>query len=152
MTSHERRHGEEFSTLTLSALPPLNLPPDVRQTVELIAVIWFGKASGELVCAFEVEQSTSIYSGILRMRDLALSLPDQQSHFYLVAPEAREKEVIAQMVRPSFSRQEKAFQLGYLPAGELNEECDALCRYGTDRSILLKLRVPITYPASERAR
>lgn len=31
-----------------------------------------------------------IYSGILRMKDLAMSVPDQQCHFYLVAPEVRE--------------------------------------------------------------
>jgi type II restriction enzyme len=42
-------------------------------------------------------------------------------------------------VRPSFAGQEKAFQLGYLPAGELKAECDALCRYGTDRSVLQKI-------------
>jgi type II restriction enzyme len=132
-------HGEEFSALTIPALPALSLADDVRQTAELIDVIWFRKGSGELACAFEVEQSTSIYSGILRMKDLALSLPGQGGHFYLVAPEAREKEVVAQMARPSFLSEAKGFQLGYLPSGELKSECDAMCRYGVDRSVLLKI-------------
>lgn len=136
---HRSCHGDDFSTLTLPALPSLNLPQEVRQTVELIDVIWFGKGTGELACAFEVEQSTSIYSGILRMKDLALSLADQRSHFYLVAPEAREREVIAQMVRPALYSEQKAFQLGYLPAGELKRQCDSVCRFGTDRSVLLKI-------------
>ena len=136
---HRNCHGDDFSSLTLAALPQLNLPQDVRQTVELIDVIWFGKGSSELMCAFEVEQSTSIYSGILRMKDLALSLPEQGGHFYLVAPESREREVIAQMVRPALYTDARAFMLGYLPAGELKIQCDALCRFGVDRSVLLKI-------------
>ena len=132
-------HGDAFSALTIPTLPPLNLPDDVRQTVELIDVIWFGKASSELACAFEVEQSTSIYSGILRMKDLALSLPQPGGHFYLVAPESREKEVVAQMTRPALLSEAKTFQLGYLPAGELKAQCDAMCRFGVDRSVLLKV-------------
>lgn len=125
--------------LTIPALPALGLTDEVRQTAELIDVIWFHKGTSDLACAFEVEQSTSIYSGILRMKDLALSLPGQGGHFYLVAPEAREREVVAQMTRPTFLTQTKGFQLGYLPSGELRAECDAMCRYGVDRSVLLKI-------------
>ena len=136
---HRVCHGESFAALTLPDLPSLELPPEVRQTVELIDVIWFGKGSQELVCAFEVEQSTSIYSGILRMKDLALSVPGQSSQFYLVAPEVREKEVVAQMMRPALYSHAKTFQLGYLPSGELKSHCDAMCRFGADRSVLLKI-------------
>ena len=131
--------GDAFASITLGDLPQLGLPPEVRQTVELIDVIWFARGSSELVCAFEVEQSTSIYSGILRMKDLALSVPEQKCHFYLVAPEAREQEVLAQMLRPGLKGGEHSFSLGYLPAGELKEQCDALCRFGADRSVLLKI-------------
>ena len=131
--------GDVFASITLGDLPQLGLAPEVRQTVELIDVIWFARGSSELVCAFEVEQSTSIYSGILRMKDLALSVPEQKCHFYLVAPEAREQEVLAQMLRPGLKGGEHSFSLGYLPAGELKEQCDALCRFGADRSVLLKI-------------
>lgn len=132
-------HGDSFSMLTMPALPPLELSDDVRQTVELIDVIWFEKGGSELICAFEVEQSTSIYSGILRMKDLALSLPRQGAHFYLVAPQEREREVLAQMTRPALAGDASMFELGYLRSGELRTECDAMCRYGTDRSVLLKI-------------
>lgn len=132
-------HGDSFAALTMPGLPPLDLPDEVRQTVELIDVIWFGKASSELVCAFEVEQSTSIYSGILRMKDLALSLPQQGAHFYLVAPQAREKEVLAQMARPALLGDARTFELGYVASGELKAECEAMCRYGMDRTVLRKI-------------
>lgn len=131
--------GDSFASLTIPTLPAMGLPSDVQQTVELIDVLWFAKNTVRPVCAFEVEQSTSIYSGILRMKDLAMSVPDQECHFYLVAPEAREQEVVAQMLRPGLRGGEDVFRLGYLPSGELKEQCDALCRYGVDRSVLLKL-------------
>jgi len=132
-------HGDSFAMLTLPSLPALNLPAEVQSTVELIDVLWFAKGGSRLECAFEVEQSTSIYSGILRMKDLALSVPDQQAHFYLVAPEARESEVVAQMLRPALQGGGDLFRLGYLPSGELKAQCDAMCRFGEDRSVLLKL-------------
>jgi type II restriction enzyme len=131
--------GDSFASLTIPHFPSLGLPADVQQTVELIDVLWFAKGSAQPVCAFEVEQSTSIYSGILRMKDLAMSVRDQQCHFYLVAPEAREQEVVAQILRPGLRGGEDVFRLGYLPAGELKEQCEALCRFGVDRSVLLKL-------------
>lgn len=131
--------GDNFAMLTLPKLPDLHLPHEVQQTVELIDVLWFTKGGTQLACAFEVEQSTSIYSGILRMKDLAMSIADQQSHFYLVAPESREKEVVAQMLRPAMQGGGEAFRLGYIPSGDLRAQCDALCRFGVDRSVLIKL-------------
>ena len=135
----KRCHGDEFSQLTLPRLPALGLAPEVLDTVELIDVIWLKRSQPDIVCAFEIEQSTSIYSGILRMKDLARSLPQHDSRFYLVAPEAREREVIAQMVRPSLNDDDQRFALGYLPAGELQQNCDAMCRFGVDHTVLLKI-------------
>ncbi|MDD5616628.1 MAG: hypothetical protein PHH85_10550 [Candidatus Methanoperedens sp.] len=58
-------------------------------------MIWFEKATNKLVSAYEVEKSTSIYSGILRLTDMALTIPDSEKiSLYLVAPEQREKEII----------------------------------------------------------
>ena len=62
------------------------------------------------------------------MKDLALSLPEQGGHFYLVAPEAREREVVAQMLRPALCSEAKSFQFGYHPAEELKRQCEAMCR------------------------
>ena len=70
----------------------------------------------------------------------------QASHLFaktnasvLVAPEAREHEVVSQMLRPALKGGEEMFRLGYLPSGDLKAQCEALCRYGVDRSVLLKV-------------
>lgn len=97
------------------------------------------KGRGELARAFEVEQSTSICSGILLMNDLALSLSQPGAHFYLVAPEEREMEVIAQMARPALSSEPGSFLLGNLPSGAPAQHCHSMCRFGVDRSVLLKI-------------
>lgn len=136
---HRVCHGDNFSLLTLASLPPVALSPEVRDTVELIDVIWLTRGQPNIVCAFEIEHSTSIYSGILRMKDLARSLPDHETRFYLVAPESREREVLAQMARPALSEAQDLFSLGYLPAGELKQHCDAMCKFGEDHTVLLKI-------------
>jgi len=57
----------------------------------------------KFVSAYEVEKSTSIYSGILRLSDLALKLSKSENvSLYLVAPEQREKDIITQLKRPAF--------------------------------------------------
>lgn len=108
-------------------------------TVSLIDVIWLRHDTHEIVSAFEIEKSTSIYSGILRMEDLARSLPDCTCQFYLVAPNAREKEVMAQLARPSFQAALAAMPFAYLPFNELCTHCDALCQFGDDHTILRKI-------------
>ena len=87
--------------LTLPQLPPVNLPSNVKEAVGLIDVIWLEPGSGGKVSAFEVEKRTSIYWGILRLEDLARSIPGCAG-LYLVAPVHGEKEVMAQLAEPAF--------------------------------------------------
>jgi type II restriction enzyme len=136
---HRSCAGEAFALLTAESLPRWDWPSEVVDTVSLIDVLWLRHDTHEVVCAFEVEKSTSIYSGILRLEDLARSLPRRGAHFYLVAPESREREVLAQLARPAFRRDLADIPLGYLRAGEFAGHCDALCRFGQDYTVLRKL-------------
>ncbi len=94
-------NGQPFSFLSLPSLPPLPVPPETSQTISLIDIIWLEKETGRLICAFEVEKSTSIYSTILRLTDLTCSLLDHATTLYLVVPDSRQKEVEIQLTRPS---------------------------------------------------
>ena len=53
--------------------------------------------------AFEIESTTSIYSGILRMADLISKLPNINIPLYIVAPDDRRKKVFEEVNRPVFS-------------------------------------------------
>ncbi len=113
-----------------------NLPDSVQQiangdAVRLIDVLWLDKASLTPVAAFEVEHSTSIYSGIVRMLDLALGFEEQGKslRLFLVAPDKRAEEVRAQLRRPAFSKvQDTSFF--FLPYGELQKNFEVMSKFG----------------------
>lgn len=138
VAANDRRRvfeGVPLSSLAVDALPDLGLPPEVAQTVALIDVLWLDPAGGRVLCGFEVEKSTSIYSGILRLLDLAASAAARPDQLYLVAPDAREREIHAQLARPTFA----AADLHYLLFSDLSAHCDGLCRFGQDHRALLKI-------------
>ena len=88
-------------------------------SVRLIDVVWLDTTTGQVAAAFEVEHSTSIYSGIVRMLDLALGAAiGTGGTLFLVAPDDRREDVMRQLRRPAFSR---VAELGirYLPYGQL---------------------------------
>jgi len=130
--------GSPLGYRCLERLPDLGLPFDVHSTAELIDVLWLHKGEAKIACAFEVEKSTSIYSGILRLTDMALSLPGREDHLYLVAPSKREKEIIDQLKRPMFQRPDE-FSIGYILFEELDKHFESLCKLGDDHQILNKV-------------
>ncbi len=100
------------------------------ESVRLIDVIWLNSSNNTVAAAFEVEHSTSIYSGIVRMLDLALGTDiGAGSNMFLVAPDNRRSEVVQQLTRPAFAR---VSELGirYLPYSALKEHRQAISRFG----------------------
>ena len=136
---HRSCEGQAFAMLTVPDLPPIECTPEVRDTISLIDVIWLKQGSGEIVSAFEVEKSTSIYSGILRLEDLARSISECACNLYLVAPDRREKEVMAQLARPAFRDDLADISLSFIPFKELRDHCEALCRFGDDHAVIQKI-------------
>lgn len=111
--------------------------------VALIDVLWLNAATGNIGMAFEVEHSTSIYSGIVRMLDLALGVPEHEgAAFFLVAPDAREADVRAQFTRPAFSRV-KELNVRYIGYGELARHREAIARFGDGEKAILAISKPL---------
>jgi len=130
--------GRPLGFHCLEHLPDLGLSPEVHATAELIDVLWLYKGKAQIAATFEVEKSTSIYSGILRLTDMALSIPGKEEHLYLVAPAAREREIVDQLKRPMFQRPDE-FSLGYILFEELDRHFESLCKLGDNHHILDKL-------------
>ena len=57
---------------------------------------------------FEVEHSTAIYSGILRMADLLALQPNMDIRLHIVAPYSRKEKVLQEIQRPVFSLLDRA--------------------------------------------
>ncbi|GAB3541894.1 hypothetical protein GCM10027443_41860 [Pontibacter brevis] len=79
---------------------PLNYDNDTLNTIENIDVLWIRGRS--IVRAFEVEHTSSIYSGILRMADLMALQPNLNIKAHIVAPIERKVKVMNELSRPVF--------------------------------------------------
>ena len=76
--------------------------------------------------AFEIEHSTSIYSGILRLSDLRAEAPNSNYPLFIVASEDRRRRVFEELKRPTFSgpclRLNEVIRfLGYAKIREIDE-------------------------------
>lgn len=115
----------------LEALPASLDEAAGGDSVRLIDILWLEHPAGRVAAAFEVEHTTSIYSGIVRLLDLALGAPaNAVDGLFLVAPDDREDEVRAQLQRPAFSRV-ASLHVRYLPYGELERHRDSIARFGS---------------------
>lgn len=94
---------------------PLNYDDTTLRTIEQIDVLWLKRRS--IVRAFEVEHTTAVYSGILRMADLLALQPNMDIKLHIVAPAAKREKVFQEIRRPVFSLLEK---------GPLAESCTYL--------------------------
>jgi len=81
---------------------PLQFDDATNRTIELIDVLWL--KGNAIIAAFEVESTTSIYSGLLRMSDLVSMQPNLNMPLYLVAPDERRGKVMTEVNRPTFTK------------------------------------------------
>jgi predicted RNA-binding protein len=95
--------GYRFTDLSrLKEKLPVQFDEATNRTIELIDVLWL--KGNAISAAFEIESTTSIYSGLLRMSDLIAMHPNLNIPLYLVVPEERRNKVITEVNRPTFSR------------------------------------------------
>lgn len=138
-------NGKRLGDVSLPALPKKinQLSDNLRKTIGLIDVIWFSK-NGEPVCAFEVEKSTSIMSGMNRMDDLS-QINQENLMMYIVSPDSREDEVRAQFNRPHYMHNTSLHDhLRYILFEDLEKNVEFMKRFGHDFTIL----APISHYAN----
>ena len=74
----------------------------VFDVVKQVDVLWLKRGSSDLSAMFEVEHSTSIYSGLLRFNDLHLVEPNLKPKFSIVSNDVRRALFLRQINRPTF--------------------------------------------------
>ena len=95
-------NGKKYSDLPrIKNVLPLQFDDATNRTIELIDVLWL--RGNAILAAFEIESTTSIYSGLLRMSDLIAMQPNLNIPLYLVAPDDRRDKVMTEVNRPTFS-------------------------------------------------
>ncbi|MHB8102205.1 MAG: hypothetical protein ACYDEF_08530 [Methanosarcina sp.] len=101
-----------------------------QKTIELIDVLWLkGKT---IIAAFEIESTTSIYSGLLRMSDLIALQPNLEIKLYLVAPDARSDKVKWEILRPTFECLPKPLSdiCGFISFSDLQDKATKIQELG----------------------
>lgn len=98
---------------------------DVPTYIRNIDTVW--KLGHSIKSAFEVEHSTSIYSGILRLSDLRSLTPNSTYPLFIVGDRDRKSKVFEQLRRPTFSSEYLALDdvvkfLSYDSVRSLDEE------------------------------
>jgi hypothetical protein len=103
---------EHIECPTLIDTLPLGFDVSVLRMVALIDVLWLDRFA--VMRAFEVEHTTAVYSGLLRMGDLLTLQPNLNIKLHIVAPAERRKKVFREIQRPVFAQ---------LRGGPLSDRC-----------------------------
>ena len=108
---------------------PVQFNRQTTKTIENIDVLWIERQPGDsqaILAAFEVEHTSAIYSGLLRMSDLVTMQPNIDIRMYLVAPDNRQAKFKREIARPTFvSRRKPLWALcRFLPYTTLVERLD----------------------------
>jgi hypothetical protein len=100
---NRQANGKPFSDLPRMRRDlPRQFDEVTSRTIELIDVLWL--RGNAIIAAFEIESTTVIYSGLLRMADLLAMQPNLNIPLYVVAPDERRDKVKIEVNRPTFSR------------------------------------------------
>ncbi|HZL38611.1 MAG TPA: hypothetical protein VFC78_25105 [Tepidisphaeraceae bacterium] len=92
--------GSPLSASTLPRLPHFGFDENTRRIVQNFDVLWL---SGNVISeAFEIEATTSIYSGLLRLNDLAIAQPNNRVDLFVASAKTRRDKVRDQLLRQSF--------------------------------------------------
>jgi hypothetical protein len=119
--------GRAWNSKVIGDVPKMlaSLPNQFNEattkTIENIDVLWLSGQS--IVAAFEVEHTTAVYSGLLRMSDLLTMQPNLDINLYLVGPDNRYEKFVREVARPTFASRPKPLHsvCGFLPYSKLCE-------------------------------
>ena len=105
---------------------PRQFDPVTNRIIELIDVLWF--QGNSIIAAFEVEHTSSIYSGLLRMSDLLSTQPNIKINLFLVAHDDKREKVKNEINRPTFARLDPPLPkiCRFIPYSKLKKEIEGL--------------------------
>jgi len=124
--------GQAFSSLPrMRDSLPTQFDPRVMKIIEHIDVLWL-RGNG-IEAAFEIEHTTSVYSGLLRMADLVTLHPNFHIRLYVVAPDIREFKVLQEITRPTFEGLPRPLRefCGCITYSRLLVEAEMVRKYGS---------------------
>ncbi len=96
----KKYNGKKLSSLFKISPLPVRKYGEALETIEYIDVMWM--KDDNIIAAFEVEESTGVYSGLLRLSDLKIVLSEPE--LYIVSKKYSFRKVKREINRPSFKK------------------------------------------------
>jgi len=114
---------------------PTQFNDATQKTIEFIDVLWL--KGNSILSAFEVESTTSIYSGLLRMSDLLSLQPNLDIKLYLLASDERRDKVRKEILRPTFELKTKPLSrvCGYISFTDIKRKIEGIQKLGIAPSL-----------------
>lgn len=108
---------------------PRQFDEATNKTIEKIDVLWL--QGDAIIGAFEIEHTTSIYSGLLRMEDLISMQPNIKINLFIIAPDERRDKVFEEINRPIFAKLKPPLPkiCKFIPYSELKKGIDNVRSY-----------------------
>jgi hypothetical protein len=133
---HKSWNGERLGDLSLKALPPL-VDSASRRIINLIDVLWL--RGEEVVAAYEIEHTTSISSGLLRLYDLDALCPSSIMHLCVVIPNPSLKRFQAVLARPAFQRLNMHKRCLIIQEETLLQQAEHILRWASSPTVITRL-------------
>lgn len=132
-------NDKRLGDFSLETLPPyIVADPEAQKIIELIDVLWL-KGSRGVAAAFEVEHTTAIYSGLLRMSDLLTLQPNISFPLYIVTSENRLDKVRKQLSRPTFQTLQLHENCGFFAYEVLLSEAKNIIKWSRHPEVIDEL-------------
>ncbi len=139
---HKSWNGERLGDLSLKALPPL-VNSASRRIINLIDVLWL--RGEEVVAAYEIEHTTSISSGLLRLYDLDALCPTSSMHLCVVIPNPSLKRFQAVLARPAFQRLNMHKRCLIIQEETLLQQAEHILRWASSPMVITRLALNMEY-------
>jgi len=129
-------HGERLGDLSLKTLPPL-VDTTFRRLLNFIDVLWL--RGEDVIAAYEIEHTTSISSGLLRLYDLDALCPTRIIHLCIVIPNPALKRIQAVLARPAFQRLQMQERCLIIQEETLLQQAEHILRWASSPSVITRL-------------
>ena len=129
-------NGERLGDVSLKTLPSL-VDAAFRRIINLIDVLWL--RGEDVIAAYEIEHTTSIASGLLRLYDLDALCPTSIMHLCVVIPHPALKRFQSVLARPAFQRLNMQKRCFIILEETLLEHAEHILRWASSPTVIPRL-------------
>jgi hypothetical protein len=139
---------ERLGDLSLSSLPIL-AESEFQRIIGRIDVLWL--QHNQVVAAYEIERTTDITTGVLRLYDLGVLSSQRQVYLCIITPKERIARVQFELSRPTFDGHDLHRHWAIIDEEMLLQHGEHILRWASSPSVIEDLTCYLGSPLKQRA-